>query len=123
LFLDFLRQFDAADRYGRRLESLESEHRPDSLLYPAMILLDHVVQILAGSHPYDLLVKVPSLEQILCRGRFRHPGSYRRIPGLSTVCTRTPELALAAVDKALIADPTDLPAQCLRLKILDATTR
>jgi hypothetical protein len=25
----------------------------------------------------DLLVKVPSLEQILCRGRFRHPGSYR----------------------------------------------
>src|SRR5260221_748924 len=38
----------------------------------------------------DLLVKVPSLEQILCRGRFRHPGSYRRIPSLSTVCTRTP---------------------------------
>jgi hypothetical protein len=35
------------------------------------------------------LVKVPSLEQILCRGRFRHPGSYRRIPSLSTVCTRT----------------------------------
>jgi hypothetical protein len=32
---------------------------------------------------------VPSLEQILCRGRFRHPGSYRRIPSLSTVCTRT----------------------------------
>ena len=24
----------------------------DSLLYPAMILFDHVVQILAGSHPY-----------------------------------------------------------------------
>ena len=37
----------------------------------------------------DLLVKVPTLEQILCRGRFRHPGSYRRIPSLSTVCTRT----------------------------------
>jgi ATP-dependent DNA ligase len=35
------------------------------------------------------LVKVPSLEQILCRGRFRHPGSYRRIPSLSIVCTRT----------------------------------
>ena len=30
----------------------------------------------------DLLVKVPTLEQILCRGRFRHPGSYRRIPNL-----------------------------------------
>src|SRR5260370_42071090 len=37
----------------------------------------------------DLLVKVPSLEQILCRGRFRHPGSYRRIPSPSAVCTRT----------------------------------
>jgi hypothetical protein len=32
---------------------------------------------------------VPALEQILCRGRFRHPVSYRRIPSLSTVCTRT----------------------------------
>jgi hypothetical protein len=26
----------------------------DSLLYPAMILLDHVVQILAGSHLYSV---------------------------------------------------------------------
>ena len=26
----------------------------------------------------DLLVKVPPLEEILCRGRFRHPGSYRQ---------------------------------------------
>jgi hypothetical protein len=34
-------------------------------------------------------VKVSSLEQILCRGWFCHPGSYRRIPSLSTVCTRT----------------------------------
>ena len=39
----------------------------------------------------DLLVKVPSLEQILCRGRFRHPGRYRKMPRLSTVCTRTLE--------------------------------
>jgi hypothetical protein len=36
---------------GRSLESLESEHRRDSLLYPAMILLEQVVQLLAGSHP------------------------------------------------------------------------
>jgi hypothetical protein len=52
LFLDFLRQFDAADRHGRRLESLESQHRPDPLLYSPMILLDHVVQVFAGSHLY-----------------------------------------------------------------------
>jgi len=30
----------------RRLESLESEHRPDSLLYPAMILLDTLFRYL-----------------------------------------------------------------------------
>jgi hypothetical protein len=29
--------WDAANRHGRLLEPLESEHRPDSLLYPAMI--------------------------------------------------------------------------------------
>jgi hypothetical protein len=52
LFLDFLCRLNAANRCGRRLESLASEHRPASLLYPAMILLDYVVQILARSYPY-----------------------------------------------------------------------
>jgi hypothetical protein len=41
-----------------RLESFEPEHRPDSLLYPAMILLDHVVQVFAGSHLYAPRVPV-----------------------------------------------------------------
>ena len=40
LFLDFSANSTATNRYGRRLESLESEHRPDSPLYPAMILLN-----------------------------------------------------------------------------------
>jgi hypothetical protein len=31
-----------------------------------------------------------------------------------------PRLALAAVDNALLADPTDQPAQRLRLEVLDA---
>src|SRR6201984_3602392 len=43
----------------------------------------------------DLLVKVPSLKQILCRGRLRHPGSYRRIPSLSRFRTRTPPTCVA----------------------------
>jgi hypothetical protein len=34
-----------------------------------------------------------------------------------------PELALTAIDKALLADPTDPPAQRLRLKVLDAMLR
>ena len=42
LFLDFLRQFDAADRHGRCFKSLEPEHRPDSLLYSPVILVDNV---------------------------------------------------------------------------------
>ena len=55
-----------------------------------------------------------------------------RLPKNSVACTRAgemllrqhrPELALAAVDKALLADPADLPAQRLRLKILEAMPR
>ena len=52
-------------------------------------------QIPSHAQNDDLLVKVPPFEQILCRGRFRHPGSYRRIPSLSTVCTRTVQVTSA----------------------------
>jgi hypothetical protein len=47
LFLDFLCQLNALNRHGRRLEAFKPEHRPDSLLYSPVILLDHVVQIFA----------------------------------------------------------------------------
>jgi hypothetical protein len=55
-----------------------------------------------------------------------------RLPKNSAFCTRAaelllgqhrPELALVAVDKALGADPTDVPAQHLRLRVLDALAR
>jgi hypothetical protein len=55
-----------------------------------------------------------------------------RLPRNSTICTRAgemllaqgrPELALTAVDKALLADPTDLSARRLRLRVLDAVHR
>jgi hypothetical protein len=36
---------------------------------------------------------------------------------------RRPELALVAVDNALLADPKDLSAQRLRVKVLDAMPR
>src|SRR5215470_34497 len=58
----------------------------------------------------DLLVKMPSLEQILCRGRFLHPGSYRTIPSLSTVCTRTKPgvgFLYSCEVRPLFAVPTD----------------
>ena len=55
-----------------------------------------------------------------------------RLPKEGFICTRAgemllaqghPELGLTAVDKGLLADPTDLAAQRLRLKVLDATAR
>src|SRR5450432_167518 len=48
--LDLLCQLDSRDRYDRVVESLESQHRPDSLLHSPMVLLHQVVQVLAGSN-------------------------------------------------------------------------
>jgi hypothetical protein len=66
-----------------------------------------------------------------CAGFLRSFG-LARLPKNSVFCSRAgemllaqhrPELALAAVDQALIADPMDLPAQRLRLKVLLAMPR
>ena len=46
-------------------------------------------QIPPDAQDDDFLVKVPPFEEILCRGRFRHPSRYRQTPRVSTVCTRT----------------------------------
>jgi hypothetical protein len=55
-----------------------------------------------------------------------------RLPKNSVLCTRAgeillaqhcPEMALAAIDKAILVDPTDLVAQRFRLKVLDAMPR
>ena len=82
-------------------------------------------------HPL-LHVALAGFEVDSKRADFLRSLGLARLPKNSIFCRRAgemlfvqhrPELALAAVDKALIADPTDLPAQCLRLKILDATTR
>jgi hypothetical protein len=50
LLLDFLCQLNASNRHGGCLESAEPEHRPDTLLYSPVILLDHIVEVFAGSH-------------------------------------------------------------------------
>ena len=47
-FFDFVCQLDSAQCYFRIPESLESQHRIISLLHPPMILLNHVIQVLAG---------------------------------------------------------------------------
>jgi hypothetical protein len=64
------------------------------------------------------------------RADFLRSFGLARLPKNSSVCTRAgemllaqgrPELALTAVDKALLADPTDQLTQRLRLEILRAT--
>jgi Zincin-like metallopeptidase len=51
----------------------------------------------------DFLVKVPPFEEILCRGRFRHPSRYRKTPSVSTVCTRTDQDRATLLEKILEA--------------------
>ena len=66
------------------------------------------------------------------RADFLRSFGLARLPKNSVVCTRAGEmllvqhrldLALTAIDKALLANPGDLQAQRLRLKIRDAMTR
>ncbi len=66
------------------------------------------------------------------RADFLRSFGLARLPKDSVVCTRAaemllfqhrPELALPTIDRALLANPTDLPAQRLRYKIKDAMVR
>ena len=82
-------------------------------------------------HPL-LHIALAGFETDSKRADFLRSFGLARLPKNSIVCTRAgemllaqhrPELALAAVDKALLADPTDLSAQRLRLEIQNAMTR
>jgi hypothetical protein len=66
------------------------------------------------------------------RADFLRSFALARLPNDGVVCMRAsemllaqqrPELALIAVDNALLADPANLSAQRLRLKVLDAMPR
>jgi hypothetical protein len=87
--------------------------------------------VLLPNHPL-LHIALAGLETDSRRADFLRSFGLARLPRSSAVCTRAgemllaqdrPKLALAAVDQALLADPTDLLARRLRLKVLDATTR
>jgi hypothetical protein len=87
--------------------------------------------ILLPSHPL-LHMALAGFETDPKRADFLRSFGLATLPKESIICTRAgemllaqghPELALTAVDKALLADPADLPAQRLRLKVLDATAR
>ncbi|HWZ80679.1 MAG TPA: hypothetical protein VNX87_29350 [Candidatus Sulfotelmatobacter sp.] len=83
------------------------------------------------NHPL-LHIALAGFETDSSRADFLRSFGLARLPKSSAVCTRAgemllaqgcPELALAAVDKALLADPTDLPAQRLRFRVLNAMPR
>jgi hypothetical protein len=66
------------------------------------------------------------------RADFLRSFGLARLPKKSVLCNRAgellliqhrPDLALVAVDKALLANPSDLSAQSLRRKIQDAMNR
>ena len=83
------------------------------------------------NHPL-LHIALAGFEADFTRADFLRSFGLARLPKNSIICRRAsemllaqdrPTLALDAVDQALLADPTDLPAQRLRLRILDAMPR
>ena len=87
--------------------------------------------IFLPDHPL-LHIALAGSESDSKRADFLRSFGLARLPKNSVICTRAgemllaqdrPKLALAAVDQALLADPTDLPAQRLRLRVLDAMPR
>jgi len=87
--------------------------------------------LLLPDHPL-LHIALAGSETDSKRANFLRSFGLARLPKNSIICTRAgemllaqdrPKLALAAVDQALLADPTDLPAKSLRLRVLDAMPR
>src|SRR5215469_4861069 len=92
---------------------------------------EEVGLILLPNHPL-LHIALAGFETDPKRADFLCSFGLARLPKNSVFCRRAgemllaqhrPQLALAAIDKALLADPTDLPAQRLRPKVLDAMPR
>jgi hypothetical protein len=82
-------------------------------------------------HPL-LHIALAGFETDSKRADFLRSFGLARLPKEGIICMRAgemllaqgrPELALTAVDKALLADPTDLSSQRLRLRVLDAIPR
>ena len=87
--------------------------------------------IFLPDHP-SLHIALAAFETDAKRADFLRSFGLARLPKNSAVCTRagemllaqhSPEMALAAVDRALLTDPAAVPAQRLRLRVLDAIAR
>src|SRR5229473_1743911 len=95
-FFDLLRQLDPRNRYRRVVQSLEPQHGPDSLLHSAMVLLDQVVQVLAGAdlHPPRKLAGLLHFPHRAMRSRI---GVQRDLCGHASVLHRAAEKRFGGV--------------------------
>jgi len=103
----------------------------DNALLTNPNLTEHWLQnalVFLPDHPL-LHIALAAFETDAKRADFLRSFGLARLPKNSAVCTRagemllaqhSPEMALAAVDRALLTDTTAVPAQRLRLKVLDA---
>ena len=64
-FVNLLRQFDADNHVSRIVECFESQHRLQSPLHPAVVLLHNVVQVLTATNLHR--VRAPEVELRLCQ--------------------------------------------------------
>ena len=106
----------------------------DNALLTSPNLTEHWLKnalVFLPDHPL-LHIALAAFETDAKRADFLRSFGLARLPKNSAVCTRagemllaqhSPEMALAAVDRALLADPTATAAQRLRLRVLDATAR
>jgi len=106
----------------------------DNALLTNPNLTEHWLQnalVFLPDHPL-LHIALAAFEPDAKRADFLRSFGLARLPKNSAACTRagemllaqhSPEMALAAVDRALLTDPTSVDAQRLRLRVLDATAR
>jgi hypothetical protein len=89
----------------------------------------HSAKTISGNNCPIVLCHSTRFHSSIKRADFLRSFGLARLPKNSVFCRRAgemllaqhrPELALAAIDRALLADPTDLPAQRLRPKVLEA---
>jgi hypothetical protein len=86
MFSDLLCQLDTVDCYRCRGEALEPQHGPDSLFDPAVILLNHVVQILIGPYPRGFHFRHRPMRSRVC---IQRDHSRAASHGASSLCLKS----------------------------------
>src|SRR5437763_4012085 len=100
--LNLLRQLDSTNSDRRVVESFESEHWPNPLFHPTVILFDEIVQVLARSHSHSARKFAGLLHFSHCAMR-RRIAVQRDLGGCAPVDHRIAEKGLGSVHIAASA--------------------